>query len=401
MKSRGTTFLAVAVSFAATLACSHDAHAIPAFSRQYKVDCKTCHTVFPERNEFGDAFAKNSFVWPRNLSTEEKERAKALYGDKATEILSLADIPTTLPVSFQAQHDITFSSQDQPELNLDGSTELEVFTAGAFRDKAGYWADYSFTGKEIGEVYLQFRRPLDMPLNVKVGKFKPQLSLWKSNNRATVSTFGFNKIKVDDDNFTISAEQGAVELNSVIGTRLFAATGVTNGFNKKTNGKDWYGHISARIGGTDFLGNEPDVDLDVDSIWDFLTLTVGSFGYVGSSNDSTNDFYRAGLETELIYRQLKVRIGGILGKDDNPKDSNSSEKSRSFLTQGQYLIGSNALAAFRYEYENIETLGIVRRYIPSLSYTPYQSVRIALEYTHEVKADATKRGATFRLTFAY
>ncbi|WP_240731931.1 hypothetical protein [Geobacter sp. FeAm09] len=38
-------------------------HAIPAFSRAYKVECSTCHTIYPELNEYGEAFLKNSYVY--------------------------------------------------------------------------------------------------------------------------------------------------------------------------------------------------------------------------------------------------------------------------------------------------------------------------------------------------
>ena len=42
---------------------SMPAHAVPAFSRAHKVECTTCHTIYPELNEYGDAFLKNSYVY--------------------------------------------------------------------------------------------------------------------------------------------------------------------------------------------------------------------------------------------------------------------------------------------------------------------------------------------------
>jgi len=38
-------------------------HAVPAFSRAHKVECTTCHTIYPELNEYGDAFLKNSYIY--------------------------------------------------------------------------------------------------------------------------------------------------------------------------------------------------------------------------------------------------------------------------------------------------------------------------------------------------
>ncbi len=69
MKSRITVIL-LAVGLVISCLSATPARAIPAFSRQYKTECKTCHTVIPERNEFGDAFEKNSFVWPGKLPAQ-------------------------------------------------------------------------------------------------------------------------------------------------------------------------------------------------------------------------------------------------------------------------------------------------------------------------------------------
>src|SRR6266704_2845928 len=41
----------------------NSACAIPAFSRQHKTECTTCHTIYPELNEYGESFRKNGFVY--------------------------------------------------------------------------------------------------------------------------------------------------------------------------------------------------------------------------------------------------------------------------------------------------------------------------------------------------
>ena len=45
---------------AAHLLLPESAQAIPAFTRQHKTECFTCHTVFPELTEQGENFRKNS-----------------------------------------------------------------------------------------------------------------------------------------------------------------------------------------------------------------------------------------------------------------------------------------------------------------------------------------------------
>ena len=40
------------------------ATAIPAFAREHKISCTTCHTPFPRLKEFGAEFAANGFTMP-------------------------------------------------------------------------------------------------------------------------------------------------------------------------------------------------------------------------------------------------------------------------------------------------------------------------------------------------
>ena len=288
------------------------AQAIPAFSRQYKTECNTCHTIIPERNEFGDAFEKNSFVWPGKLPAQAQVKpALSPAEQQGVDALFNSGLPEVLPISLIASHNIVYNTDKTPEFDLDGGTELEIFGAGNFRKLAGFWADANLSEGKSGEIFVQLRKPYALPFNVKVGKFKPKLSLWKANDRSSLSGFGYNSLKAPGNDFRLSTNQGAVEINSVIGSRLFAAAGVTNGPEPPSSaksdrtGKDYYGHLSVRVGGTDFLGREPEVDLDHDSVWDFLTLTFGGFGYVGRSHDGGNDFYRAGLEGELLYKRSR------------------------------------------------------------------------------------------------
>src|SRR5512138_977767 len=58
--------------FAVQVINAGSAHAIPAFSREHNTECATCHTIFPELNEYGDAFLKNGFVWNKQKKTEDK-----------------------------------------------------------------------------------------------------------------------------------------------------------------------------------------------------------------------------------------------------------------------------------------------------------------------------------------
>ncbi len=59
------------------------ASAIPVFARKYGTSCSTCHNNFPELNDFGWAFYKNGFKFPKDDETFVKE-PPVLLGAKST-----------------------------------------------------------------------------------------------------------------------------------------------------------------------------------------------------------------------------------------------------------------------------------------------------------------------------
>ena len=63
MQCRPALFFPLLAALLLSLWCTDRADAIPAFSRLHKTECTTCHTIYPELNEYGEAFLKNSFVY--------------------------------------------------------------------------------------------------------------------------------------------------------------------------------------------------------------------------------------------------------------------------------------------------------------------------------------------------
>ena len=191
--------------------------------------------------------------------------------------------------------------------------------------------------------------------------------------------------------FSLDAPEDALELNAIVGSRVFVAGGVVdrNGQNRK----DGYGHVSVKIGGTDLKGNEPEIDLESDSVWDFLTLTLGGFGYVGSNGkfsdqgiaQNRNDFYRAGAEFDLLYKRCHLKGSGAFGRDDNPNflTTAAALDSHAYAFEGEYMFGApvNLIALFRYEAQDDGT-GRTSRYIPAVSYAPLQNTKVSLQYLY-------------------
>jgi hypothetical protein len=440
------------------------AHAIPAFSRQFKAECSTCHTIYPELNEYGEAFLKNSYVYSHAKQRQGKPAALPVLGGggdpvmleklksqaadtpaesagqagagKQNEGLWLAAIPEVLPVSISAILNASYNSNAANNDDLDLSTRALVLHAGGnFREKAGFYASYtvysegtydptsgntisnnpnvpSNNAPDVTELFLVWRHAFDTPINLKIGRMRPKLSLWKSTNKTSVSSYAIHNYRVGDSPFTIDAPEDAVEANAVLAKRLFVAAGVVDRNGQKNN--EGYGHISYKFGGADYLGNEPVIDFDSDSIWDYLSIAVGAYGYAGRNADIVggvaehfNDYYRVGMELDLAYKKFRLRAGGVMGNDSNPfyQADKESINSVAVTSDAQYLIDSNIVAAFRYDYVFDQTYTSERHiYTPSLAYSPLQNLRIVLEYHHEDYVDSSitdNKIANLGITFSF
>lgn len=397
------------------------AAAIPAFSRQYKTECSTCHTIYPELNEFGDAFLKNGYVYPGKAKAPAA--APADQAGSKPEGLWLSGLPELLPVSFTGTFDVAYNEDTANGNKLDLSTRsLRLQAGGAFRDVAGFFLTYNLYSQgvqtssttatdpanngntppnnspNINELYAIWRHALGTPVNLRIGRMEPKLSLWKKSDRvilapsfaSTAYTVG-SSFSQGSTPFSLDAPEDALELNAILGNRVFVAGGVVD--RNGQNAKDGYGHISVKIGGTDLKGEEPEVDLENDSIWDYLSLTLGGFGYAGSNgkfNDrgiaqNRNDFYRAGAEFDLLFKRLRLKGSGAFGHDDNPTFSSTAATgvdSHAYAFEGEYLLGApvDLIALVRYEYQK-DLNGVTHRYIPAIAYAPLQNTKVSLQYT--------------------
>lgn len=442
-------------------------HAIPAFTRANNVECSTCHTIFPELNEYGEAFLKNGYVYfgkgkkkssekPKvvspavsakpaaapvggsvvkgdgnadlltklkagtmisadapvaavNVAPKEDAEASHTTAESKLEGIGLSGVPEQLPISFSANIHGTYNRSMPNEYDL-SSRSVKLNAGGNFKEKAGFFGTYllytentagmtntsqtptNMTAKnDIGEFFVIGRHVLDTPVNLKVGRFQPKLGLWKSNNKlSATNSYATYSYTVGSSLFKAEQPQDAVEANIIVANRLFMAGGVVN--RKNQNTKEWYVHTSVKVGGADYLANEPEIDLNKDeSVFDYLTVTVGGYGYVGTNGDPNttpgvtprqNQYYRAGGDLDLLYKLFRLKVSGVVGNDDSPALIYSPLKTYVYAIEGDYTIQQNLILALRYEYQD-DGANIVRRFIPTLAYNPIENLKIVAEYKHE------------------
>lgn len=496
MKQKLTLALFIASACVTQLVLVSTSHAVPAFSRAHKVECTTCHTIYPELNEYGEAFLKNSYVYVGKATKNAKKTVPApkpvqpttatatngeaptvkgegdssklsklkagAMGTEATsqpletaampsdsernenqaEGMILAGIPEQLPISFTGS--INYAMGDNKSKAQTGGTNVDfaaryfkLHAAGNFRDTIGFFATYyaymeqpalgsgDNTSKtptnartDLNEFFLQWRHMFSTPVNLKIGRFQPKLGLWKTNNKLSVTNnyLPYTYTVGNESEFRVEQTQDAIELNSIIAKRYFLAGGLVN--RKGQDNKEAYGHLSYKFGAADYLGNEPDVDLNKEeSILDFLTVTVGTYGYVGKNgsnvaNSPRNNYYRFGVDTELQYKIFRLRSMFGYGVDDNATPSDALMtlvRSKAFSTEAEVTFLINLIAAGRFEYLQQEPKYVnanfsnkyVRRYVATLGYTPIENFKLSTEFKYEIGQSEINRIGTLGATFSF
>ncbi|NTU54283.1 MAG: hypothetical protein HGA97_11440 [Chlorobiaceae bacterium] len=80
MKRKLTIASAVSLAVLPMLMPAKDASAIPSFARKYGTSCYTCHSGFPNRNAFGEAFKNNGYRWPGGEDEDKSKQEQLKMG---------------------------------------------------------------------------------------------------------------------------------------------------------------------------------------------------------------------------------------------------------------------------------------------------------------------------------
>ena len=165
---------------------SKDASAIPAFARKYGTSCYTCHSGFPNRNAFGEAFKNNGYRWPGG-EDEEKSKQEQLKmgadGWKKTFPSSPwpAEIPGYAPISLwvrgnlleYAQSSVTrgnsalasTANKEKMQWGTGVFNTATIFFGGTMGDNLSTLVQYSPTvGATTGQLVWNFKPGLKLSL---------------------------------------------------------------------------------------------------------------------------------------------------------------------------------------------------------------------------------------------
>ncbi len=352
------------------------ASAIPAFSRKYQTSCATCHSNYPELNDFGEAFKKNGFKFPKDDDAFVKE-PPVLLGAKAQreaypKAIYPGEIPGSIPIGFRYEGNFSYNSKQPPALLATGSSFLprtDLFTpntftiigAGSLGQRLSFWVDDDISaggsGADggLGDGYLKVNdvgHYLHLPkdaLNVRFGQFELDLPFTQARGinltgydvysqlNACPAT-GFSCTANPDGSarnpFSLDTDQRGIEIGGYPNDGNFSwSVAFVNGSNDAAtmrSSKDVYVRVSQRFN----LERDASVRKEVQAASatgprDHSSIRFGAFYYYGrnernQAGDLFSDlgtlrepFFRTGGDFRFKYRNLELYGMGMYGRDQN------------------------------------------------------------------------------------
>jgi hypothetical protein len=400
--------LGVAASLIAILGQGTRTYGIPAFARKYQTSCSTCHSNYPELNDFGEAFKKNGFKFPKDDETFVKEPPVMLGAKALREVFPKAiypgEIPGTIPIGFRYSGVATYNAKQPSSLGFLPRTDLftpgafALFAAGSLGENISFWVDDDISAEGsgadggLGDGYLKVNdigHYLGLPkdaLNVRFGQFELDLpfSQARSINLSDYDIYdqaSFAGSQGSTDNpFVFAEPQRGIEFGGYPNDGNFAwSVAIVNGSTETPttrNSKDIYVRVSQRFN----LERDPAVRKEVRAAGptgprDHTSIRFGGFYYRGRNALNMDQslfpdfgtihesFYRAGGDFRFKYRQFELYGLGMYGRDENmiPDINNLALSSGPPVTfsggfaQAQYWFYPWLIGIMRYDVVNSPT----------------------------------------------
>ena len=388
--------------------------AIPAFSRKYQTSCTTCHNNFPELNDFGEAFKKRGFKFPKDDELFVKQEP-VMLGSKAQkeafpEAVYPGEIPGTIPISFRYNGYFTWTAAQPtgviqstgfvPGTDLFAPNTMTFLAAGSFGQNLSFWIDddISVGGANsdggLGDGYLKYndlghflKLPKDA-LNVRVGQFEMDLPTSQARTIYLSDYDVFDQANVagafgtTNNPFVMGAPQRGIEFGGYPNDGNFMwSVSFFNGNNDGPairNTKDVYLRASYKFN----LERDPESRKAIQAAGptgphDHTSLRFGGFYYHGNNvqnyggvtfaglNQFSEPFYRTGGDIRFKYRKLEIIGVGMVGHDNNHLIEGTADSPvlvsahpitfTGGFVAGNYWIYPWLIATMRYDFVNSPT----------------------------------------------
>ncbi len=351
-------------------------YAIPAFARKYRTSCQTCHNGFPKLNAFGEAFRRNGYQFPGGTDAQYIKEDPVELGSEGNkkafpDAIWPGSIPGSSPVSLFLNGEMDYNPKVDPRFPFDGlGNSIEAVTAGTFGEDLSFWGHAILNNDgtvELNRMFLIFSNVLgdNLNCNLKVGVFEPGVFSF-STHRAWFEGYWITTRPFSDDMaWSLEETQKGIEVNGLFGGRFGYNAGIVEGFGPLHSEKDFYGHITYKVGGLP-LDGVPEGDSAKSNTQPYIdnSITFGTFIYAGNSNlgpDSavqTNKFTMAGGDFNAYYDRLNLFGGAGIRHDEQPFTGTLSTSANTtvLFAEADVVVYPWLLPGIRYEHWQSQTL---------------------------------------------
>jgi hypothetical protein len=328
--------------------------AIPAFARKYHTACATCHSNWPELNDFGRAFKLNGFKFPKDDEDFLKEPPLMLGAEAQKEAFPHAIYPgelPILPIAFRYSGAFSYNSPlpsavgYTPNTDLFEPNTLTIIGAGSLGPSVAFWFDNdlnaggSGANGGLGDGWIKANNflgyLLHVPkndLNVRYGQFELDLpwsqartinltnyAIWAET--ANVNPSGSGPLPGTTNNpFSLASPQKGIEIGGYPNRgytwwSIAAVNGQNSSYGSSfspvgQDSKDVYVNLGQRFD----LERDPEVRKDVQAsgptgIHDHTSIRFNAYGYYGVNELNHAGAQFAGLP---VIREPFYRLGGAV-----------------------------------------------------------------------------------------
>ncbi len=432
--------------------------AIPYFARKYQTSCSTCHNDPPELNDFGWAFKKNGFKFPKDDETFVKQPQQMLGAPAYKKVFPRAiwpgELPATTPIGFRYSGFVNYNSKHPlatgfvPRVDLFAPNTFTVISAGSFGENLAWWIDDDIStggaGSEggLGDGYLRvddlghYLRLPKNALNVRFGQFEMDLPFTQARTINPTDYDVYDEAAVagslgtTDNPFTLGAPQRGIEIGGYPNNGNFNwSVMVSNGSNDSapaSNGKNVYVNVFQQFNLDHDAAQRKEVQAaGATGPHDHTSLRLGGFYDYGQNAlnvDHTvfpgfgaidEPYYRAGGYFRFKF-QNKFELYGLgmfshdanlipntttLGLDHGPSINFSGG-----FAQAEYWAYPWLIPIARWDYVNAPfdfQNGVSRnssrnRFSPGVQALVRANIKLVFEYQHSFEAPVPGSSAFFR-----
>jgi len=444
-----------------TLGSATRTQAIPAFARKYQTSCTTCHNNYPELNDFGEAFKKNGFKFPKDDETFVKEPPVMLGAKAQKEAFPKAvypgEIPGGIPIGFRYSGVATYNSKQPlavgylPRTDLFVPNTFTIIAAGSLGERLSFWVDNDISAggadaaAGLGDGYLKVSdlgHVVGLPkdtLNLRMGQFELDLPFTQARTIDLTSYDIYSQASVAgalgtaNNPFMFGIPQRGIEIGGYPNDGNFNwSVAVVDGSNNGTalrNSKDIYVRVSQKFN----LESDPEARKEVQAAGptgprDHTSLRLGAFYYYGQNalnpdraiptiGTIEEPFYRFGADFRFKYRQFELYGLGMHGRDDNHMlVTQEGGTVTGFVpttpvtfsggfAQANYWIYPWLIALMRYDVVNsptdfqngVSNSATRARISPGFQFLIRSNIKWAFEYQHRWQQPIPNSTETFRL----